>query len=276
MSWLQVVVLAALQAITEFLPISSSAHLALAPWLFGWPDQGLSFDIALHFGTLLAVLLYFYREWLQIFAYGLGIPYDGHETFRRNPRMLWFIAAGTIPVGVFGLLIQEEAETVWRHNQFLIGGMLILVGLVMLWADRAGSRKREMGAVSLMDALAIGAAQALALIPGVSRSGITIIAGLLRGLDRPTAARFSFLLATPAVAAAAAKDAYDLYRAGGVPPDLRMAFAGGIALSAVLGCLVIGWFLRFVQRRSLDFFVYYRIVFGIIVIALAFSRRPAG
>ncbi|MBM3775173.1 MAG: undecaprenyl-diphosphate phosphatase [Acidobacteria bacterium] len=273
MSLLQVVVLAIVQAVTEFLPISSSAHLALAPWLFGWPDQGLTFDIALHFGTLLAVLLYFYREWLQILARGFRIPLETHETYRRNPSLLWLLAAGTAPVGIAGLFFRDSAENAWRHNHYLIGGMLIAVGLLMLAAERAAAQRKGMDSVSLADSLSIGMAQALAVVPGTSRSGITITAGLFRHLDRATAARFSFLLATPAIGAAALQAAWNLWRQGGIPPGMRLEFFLGVVLSAVTGAAVIAWFLKFVARRSLHFFVYYRVFFGIIVIALAFSRR---
>jgi len=276
MSLLQVVVLAIVQAVTEFLPISSSAHLALAPWLLGWPDQGLTFDIALHVGTLLALILYFYREWLDIISNAFNFSYKGHETFRRNRRMLWFLAVATIPLGIGGLIFHDSAETSWRHNHFLIGGMLIGVGLLMWIAERAGAQKKPMESVSFADSLSIGAAQALAIVPGVSRSGITMTAGLFRGLDRATTARFSFLLATPAIGAAALKASYDLWKQGGIPPAMHTQFVLGVILSAAAGCAVIAWFLRFIQRRSLHFFIYYRIIFGIIVIALAFSRRPAG
>jgi undecaprenyl-diphosphatase len=169
---------------------------------------------------------------------------------------------------------------VWRNNQYLIGSMLILVGLFMWWADHQGSRKKDLGNISSADSLVIGSAQALALVPGVSRSGITICAGLLRNLDRATAARFSFLLATPAIAGAAAKDAWDLMRHGGgiagIAPDMRTALVVGVVVSAVTGALTIQFFLNFLKKRSLNFFVWYRVIFGIIVIALATFFRYHG
>jgi undecaprenyl-diphosphatase len=271
----QAVILAVVQGVTEFLPISSSAHLALAPWLLGWKDQTLVFDIALHLGTLAAVLAYFFRDWLQIAAQGIGIPYSPDPELRRNPRLLWLLVAASVPVGVFGVLVHHEAEEVWRHNRLLIGGMLIGVGLLMAVADRLSRRRKDLGQVSAADALWVGLAQALALVPGTSRSGITITAGLFRHFDRAAAARFSFLLSTPAIAAAAAKAALDLVKAGGVPPDMRLAFAVGVAVSALTGCLVITLFLRFLRSHDLKFFVCYRVVFGIIVIALVFFRHPA-
>jgi undecaprenyl-diphosphatase len=265
---LQVVVLAVVQGVTEFLPISSSAHLALAPWLLGWRDQTLVFDIALHLGTLAAVLLYFWRDWLQILAQGFGLRWGHDEGLRRTPRLLWLIAAATVPVGAAGLLLEDYAENVWRHNRVLIGGMLIGVGLLMLLAERVGRRAKGMEKAGWTDALVVGVAQALAVVPGTSRSGITITAGLFCGLDRASAARFSFLISTPAIGAAA-KASWDLLRQGGVPDGMRLPFVLGIALSAAAGCAVIAALLRFLRTHTLKFFVYYRVVFGIIVIALA-------
>jgi undecaprenyl-diphosphatase len=273
----QVFVLAVVQGITEFLPVSSSAHLALAPWILGWPDQGLTFDIALHLGTLLAVLGYFFRTWVQIVAHGFGLRWGADPELEKNRALLWLLALGTIPVAVFGYIFKEQAENVWRENHILIGGMLIAVGLVMWAAESAGKRSKQMGEVRLKDAFGIGAAQALAIVPGTSRSGITMAAGLFRDLDRPAAARFSFLLATPAIAGAAVKAALDLAKHGGIAPDMRLAFTLGVVVSAITGAAVIGLFLKYLQHGTLRFFIYYRIIFGIIVIALAiFVRRPAG
>jgi undecaprenyl-diphosphatase len=271
----QVVVLALIQGITEFLPISSTAHLALAPWLLGWADPGLTFDIALHVGTLIAILIYFFRTWLQIIAQAIGIQYGEDDALRRNPGLLWLLVIGSIPIGVFGYIFGKQAETTWR-SPFVIGTMMVVVGILMWLGERVGSRKKDLSAVSFTDSLAIGAAQAVAIIPGTSRSGITITAGLFRNLDRPTAARFSFLLSVPAIGAAAAKAFLDLMKHGGIPHDMHTPFALGIVISAVSGLAVIALLLRFLQRHTLYFFIYYRIIFGIIVIALAFSRPPAG
>ncbi|MCZ2079018.1 MAG: undecaprenyl-diphosphatase UppP [Bryobacterales bacterium] len=270
----QVITLAIVQGFTEFLPISSSAHLALAPWLAGWKDQGLTFDIALHFGTLAAVLIYFFRDWLQIAASGFGIDYGDDPGLKQNPRLFWLLVAATIPLGVFGLLTKEYAETVWR-TPYVIGTMLILVGMLMLVAERTARLKKDIDRISAVDAMAIGVSQALAVVPGTSRSGITITAGLFRGITRPAAARFSFLLSTPAIAAATLSAFKDLLESG-QPIDF-MPFIVGMAVSALTGILVIAFFLRFLRVHSLKFFIYYRIVFGIIVIALAaFFRHPAG
>ena len=275
MSLAQAVILAVVQGLTEFLPISSSAHLALAPWLFGWRDQGLVFDIALHFGTLAAVLIYFFRDWVQILAQGFGIRLGRSEELRANPRLLWLLAAGTVPVALTGLLLEEYVETVFRHP-LPIAVMLISVGILMGVADRVGRRRKRLGEITFTDCMVVGAAQALAVIPGTSRSGITITAALFREFDREAAARFSFLLSTPAIAGAAVLALQRLIEQGGVPAGMGAPFAAGIAASALTGCLVIAVFLRFLRRHSLKFFVYYRVIFGIIIIALALFRPPAG
>ena len=264
----QVVILAIIQALTEFLPVSSSAHLALAPWLFGWKDPGLTFDIALHAGTLAAILIYFFRDWMQIIGQGLGVSAGSDADLKQNRALLWLLAVASIPVGVLGYIYNKQAETTWR-NPYLIGAMLIGIGILMWIAERRGSGRKLLSRVDLGDCLWIGLAQALAIVPGVSRSGITITAGLFRNLTRETAARFSFLLATPAIAAAAAKNFWDIHKHGGIEPGMKAPFILGTALSGILGALVIALFLRYLRRNSLMPFVYYRIFFGIIVIALA-------
>ena len=268
----QAVVLALIQALTEFLPISSSAHLALAPWLFGWKDPGLTFDIALHAGTLVAIVLYFFKDWIQIIGQGFGLNIGYDPELKRNRSLLWLIAAASVPVGVVGWLFGKQAESTWR-NPYVIGGMLIGVGLLMWQAERITFGKKDLGHVTGADAFTIGLSQALAVIPGTSRSGITITTGLFRNLNRETAARFSFLLSAPAIAAAAAKKAWDIHKQGGIALDMRVPFAVGMAVSAVAGAVVIAVFLRYLRRNSLMPFVYYRLVFGIIVIALAVLFR---
>ncbi len=271
---LQVIVLAVVQGLTEFLPISSTAHLYLTSWLLGWQIEGLDFDIALHIGTLLAVLIYFARDWVQIVAQGFGMHLEGDRELKHNHMLLWLLAIGTVPVGIAGLLFNKQAEGAWR-NPFVMGIMLIAVGVLMWIAENASLRQRDLSSVHLADALTIGAAQALAVVPGTSRSGITITAGLFRNLTRESAARFSFLLSTPAIAAAAGKALYDMHKKGGLHGILSTEFLVGVAVSAITGCFVIAWFLHYLRRSGLKPFVYYRIVFGIIVVALAFIRRPA-
>ena len=272
----QVIVLAIVQALTEFLPISSTAHLALVPWLFGWKDPGLTFDVALHAGTLVAILLYFFRDWIQIVGQGLGLNIGNDPQLKQNRNLLWLLAAASVPIGIVGFLFDKQADTTWR-TPYVIGVMLIVIGILMWVAERRLVGDKSMDKISWGDGLAIGAAQALSVVPGTSRSGITIITGLVRGLNRETAARFSFLLSTPAIAAAVAKKLWDIHKEGGFPPEMRVPFALGAAVSGVLGAVVIAFFLRYLRRSSLMPFVYYRIIFGIIVIALAaFFRFNAG
>ena len=175
---------------------------------------------------------------------------------------------------MIGYLFNKQAETTWR-SPYLIGAMLILIALLMWWAERRSAGNKPMSQISWGDGLAVGIAQALAVVPGTSRSGITITAGLFRGLNRETAARFSFLLSAPAIAAAALKKYWDIHKHGGIPADMKMPFVVGILFDAILGALVIAVFLRYLRRNRLMVFVYYRIVFGIIVIALAAFFRFA-
>ncbi|MGD0498742.1 MAG: undecaprenyl-diphosphatase UppP [Bryobacteraceae bacterium] len=271
---LQVFVLAVVQGFTEFLPVSSTAHLYLSSWLLGWRTEALSFDIMLHIGTLLAVVVYFFRDWWQIAGHAFGMRGGRNQELKDNPGLLWLLAIGTAPVVVAGLLFNKQADTTWR-NPFVMGAMLIAIGVVMWLAEKGVGKTRGLASLNLPDALAIGVAQALAVVPGCSRSGITISAGLFRGLDREAAARYSFLLSTPAIAGAASKALWDMHKQHLLHGLLTESFLVGVGVSAVVGCAVIAWFLHYLRRRSLFPFVYYRIVFGIIVLALAFIRRPA-
>ena len=276
MPLIEAIVLGIVQGLTEFLPISSTAHLAVVPWLFGWKDPGLAFDIALHAGTLAAIVMYFFRDWLLVLAHGFGFRMEGDPDLTRNRMLLWFLVAATIPVGLFGYIFKEQAETTWR-SPYVIGAMMIGVGVVLWLAERAGRRQKDLRHLNFADALTIGFAQILVIVPGTSRSGITIAAGLFRNLDRASSARFSFLLSTPAIAAAAAKDFYDLLKhEGGLPPGMRAAFAIGILVSAATGCLVIRFLMNFLRKGTLNVFVAYRVIFGIIIIALARFFRLTG
>jgi undecaprenyl-diphosphatase len=272
----QAVVLAIVQAFTEFLPVSSTAHLILFPWLFGWKDPGLTFDVALHAGTLVAVIIYFFRDWVQIIAQGFGLKLGRDPDLRQNRGLLWLLAVASIPIGIVGYLFDKQADTVWRQP-YVIGTMLIVVGVVIWAAERRRVGSKSMNTIQIGDAIVVGLAQAVSVIPGTSRSGATISAGLFCNMNRETAARFSFLLSTPAIAAAVAKKAWDIHKEGGIPPGMKMPMLVGIVVSGVLGAIVIAFFLRYVRRSSLMPFVYYRIIFGIIVIALAaFFRFSAG
>ena len=278
----QAVVLALVQGATEFLPISSTAHLILVPWLLGWGDPGLLFDIAVHLGTLAAVLIYFAKTWVRLGCLSLGRrvlepnPHEPDYDLYENPRLFAFLVAATFPAGIAGLMFEDYVETTLR-SPFVIGFMLVAIGGLIWWAERRGRFDRDLGRVSFGDAMVIGCAQAVALIPGTSRAGITIAAALFRGLRRPAAARFSFLLSSPIIAGASCKAAYDAWGQGGIAPELQAPFAVGVLVSAVSGYAVIAFFLRYLQRATLRPFIYYRVIFGIIVLALAlFFRFPAG
>lgn len=279
----QAIVLGVVQGLTEFLPISSTAHLALVPWLFHWKDPGLTFDVALHVGTLVAVLLYFYRTWVDLLLAGLGkkqpishnprhsAPDSAALTVDHNPALFWFLVMGTIPAAVAGGLFQEQVATSWRHP-VVIGAALILVAVPMAWGEKVGRCRKELPSVSLSDSLWIGFSQALALVPGVSRSGITMTAALLLDFRREAAARFSFLLSTPIIAGAALKEAWNLYQQG-VPSDMVWPFLVGVLVSGLVGYATISFFLKFLQFGTFKIFIYYRLIFGIIVLALAFFLR---
>ena len=274
MPLVQVMVLGVVQGLTEFLPISSTAHLYLTSWLLGWQTEALSFDIMLHIGTLLAILIYFFKDWVQIIGQGFGIRVGSDDELKHNHMLLWLMAIATIPVGVFGYLFNKQAEGVWR-TPYVMGTMLIVVGILMWVAENAGRRQRDLASLGLPDAVAIGAAQALAIVPGTSRSGITISMGLFRNLDRHAAARFSFLLSAPAIGGAAAKTLWEIHKRHELRAMIDSSFVVGVLVSALTGTAVIAWFLHYLRRSSLRPFVYYRIIFGIIVLALAFIRRPA-
>jgi undecaprenyl-diphosphatase len=271
----QAIWLAIIQGLTEFLPISSSAHLTVVPTLMGWKDPGLGFDVALHAGTLAAILIYFFRDWVQLIANGLGFSYRGHRPDENSRSLLWFLVIATIPAGLAGLKFQKYAETAWR-SFYVIAAAEIILGLLMYVADRVGREKDGLNQMNLFDSIAIGVAQALAIIPGVSRSGVTITAARFLHFDREASARFSFLLSAPIIGAAAAKDALDLYKEGGVPPGMQMPYLVGILVSGFVGLLVIAFFLKYLRRHGLNLFVGYRIGFGIIVIALAVFFRIGG
>ena len=268
----QAILLGIIQGFTEFLPVSSTAHLTIIPRLLNWQDPGLGFDIALHAGTLAAILIFFFRDWVQVIANGLGLSYRGTRPDENSRKLLWFLIVGTIPAALAGAKLNKYAEGPWR-NFYVIGIAMIAIGIVMAIADRSGRNKKGLDAMTWGDALTIGTLQAVALAPGVSRSGITISGARFRHMDREASARFSFLLSAPVIAGAAAKDALDLRKHGGLPADMRLPWIAGILASAIVGILVIAFFLRFLRRNSLAVFVWYRVAFGIMIIALAVFFR---
>jgi len=269
----QAVVLAIVQGLTEFLPISSTAHLALFPWLLGWKDPGLTFDLALHVGTLVAVLVYFRRLWWELVEGTMGRGGAGDANMAEKRRLLGFLVLGTVPAALAGWRFERAAEAELRQPM-VIGTALIVVGLVMWAADGMKTHERRLGQVNLTDSLVVGAAQALAVIPGVSRSGITMTAGLFRGVSRETAARFSFLLSAPIIAGAALKKALEI-RHQGLPEEMRLPFLAGTLVAAIVGYFVIAVLIRYLERHTFRIFVVYRIILGVVVLALGWGLRHA-
>ena len=263
MTLTQAIVLGAVQGVTEFLPISSSAHLILVPWIMGWRDQGLTFDVVLHAGTLIAILSFFWKDWLQMVS---GAFQADRNLERSRPLMLLLIIFGTVPAAVAGFLAQKAIETTLR-SPFILSMTLIGVALLLWLAERLAKREKDLAQVSLSDALSIGSAQALALIPGTSRSGITIATGLFRGLTREAAARFSFLLSAPITAGALLKKLLDL-RAAGIQDAERLPMLFGFLSSLIVGYLTIKFLLRYLQRNTLQVFIVYRIALGAVILIL--------
>lgn len=259
---LEAIVLGTVQGLTEFLPISSSAHLLLLPWLLRWQDPGLAFDVALHVGTLLAVVIYFSKEWLDL---GLSLVGRGNP---ENRRLLLALAVGTVPGALAGYLGEKWVNEIFHASsaQWVVGTVMAVVGVGLYISDLVGMKARPLTNLRLPDALLIGVAQATAIVPGVSRSGATMTAGLLVGLKREAAARFSFLLAAPIIAGAGLKAAVDLLHAGSSVP--WAAIAAGTATACIVGTAAIALLLKWLQSRSLLPFAVYRVVVGGGVIAL--------
>lgn len=258
----QAVVLGLVQGLGEFLPISSSAHLVLVPWLFRWADPGLAFDVALHLGTLVAVVAFFWRDWLKLF---LGAC-KGFRT--KEGRLFWYLVLASLPGAAAGYLLEDYAETVFR-TPALIAVMLILMGMVLYLADRKGKKMTGIGRVTLWQSLLIGISQALAIIPGVSRSGITMTTGLLTGLTREGAARFSFLLSAPIIFGAGVVKVPELLTQPGM---IDAPFLVGVLVSALSGVASIGFLLRYVQTKDYLPFVWYRFLLGGVVLLVALMR----
>lgn len=261
---IQGALLGAVQGLTEPLPISSSAHLILVPWLLGWPEHSLTFDVALHMGTLAALLLFFWKDWWKLAAAWLPGG-DGQER-----RLGVGLVLGTLPAAIVGLLFEDVIETALRSPP-LIATVMLVASAVILAADRLGRQTLPLERVTYARALAIGTAQMLALMPGVSRSGSTIAAGLALGLTREAAARYAFLLATPITAGAGVFKLKDLLETG-VPASEQAAFAAGIVASFIVGLFAIGFLLRFLRRYSLVAFVVYRVALALVVLAVSFTR----
>jgi len=262
----QAIALGVIQGLSEFLPISSFGHLALVPWLLGWEDPGLSFDVALHFGTLLAVLWYFRMEWLALIKAAFGIITTGRVETPEKRRVVYLIIA-TIPGAIGGFLLQKQAESAFRSPQ-IIAIALIVMGIVLWLVDKAVDQRRILGEMRWIDALLVGLSQVIALIPGVSRSGSTI--STARGLrfDRESAAEFSFLMSMPIIAAAVVIEGPKALQEGGLTNELM----SGVVASAISGWLAISVLMRYVSRHSYGIFALYRVILGIVVLAVIYAR----
>jgi undecaprenyl-diphosphatase len=265
----QAIVLGIVQGLGEFLPISSSGHLVVVPWLLGWPDHGLAFDVALHVGTLAAVIFAFAGDWSRILMSAFQGLFQGRP-FEGEGRLLWLLALASVPGAIAGLVLGEAAETVFR-SPLLIAGTMAVVGTILLFADRQASSGEERRHVSVVDAMLIGSAQALAIVPGVSRSGATISMALFLGYRREEAARFSFLLATPITLGAALQKVPALLGASNVGIVLL-----GILVSGVVGLLAIRVLLTYVRTRNYRPFVYYRWAFSALVVIVYLVRAQVG
>ena len=293
---LEAIVLGIVQGLTEFLPVSSTAHLALVPWLVStlgianWSDPGLTFDVALHAGTLFAILLYFWRTWIQIIRAALGGKVVRFSEVRddvrdltpaeeqRERQLLWFMIAATIPAALAGALLEKHIETTFRAPA-LVASMLIIVAVIMWLAERMSKFEKPLPQIGMGDAITVGVLQAFAVIPGVSRSGITITGGLFRNFTREAAARFSFLLSTPIIGGAALFKLHHVMKHGlpaGESAPGSTAFAVGIIVSALVGYATIAWFIRYLQTKTLTVFIVYRILFGIAVLLLGYMGHYAG
>jgi undecaprenyl-diphosphatase len=254
----QAIILGLFQGLGEFLPISSSAHLVLVPWLFHWVDPGLTFDIALHIGTLIAVIIYFWKDWLRLVTQGFTAPRT------TDGRLFWYLVIATVPGAIAGYVLEKKAETIFRAP-LLIAFALIIMGAVLYWAESKSAKKDDLNNITLRTSFLIGLSQALAIIPGVSRSGITMTTGLFSGLNREAAARFSFLLSTPIILGAAIIKVPHLVHQSGM---INTNFLIGMMVACISGIASIRFLLRYIQTKTFLPFVWYRFAIGALVIII--------
>jgi undecaprenyl-diphosphatase len=269
MTFVEAVVLGIVQGLTEFLPISSTAHLRLIPSLFGWGDPGAAASAIIQLGTMLAVVAFFRRDIVNLFKAFIRGIFRGKPFEQFESRMAWYIAVGTIPVGVLGLLFKDFIETSAR-SLYLISASLVLLALILAVAERLSAFRRDVSSITLGDCVIVGVAQALALIPGSSRSGTTITAGLFLGLTREAAARFSFLLSIPAVVASGLFELYEVRYgiSGGLAFDLSIA----TVVSAVTGYAAIAFLLKYLRTHTTYAFIWYRVFLGGVILFLLFLK----
>jgi undecaprenyl-diphosphatase len=266
MNFFYAIMLGILQGATEFLPVSSSGHLVLAEHFLGFSEGGLVFDVALHLGTLAAILIYFRHDFLLIaLAFLPGSDVNPDAALHR--RLFYFLCLATVPGALFGLLMEKSAETLFR-SPALVATTMGVIGLLLLWAERAGRRNREISSLNVVDALLIGLSQALAVIPGVSRSGITMTTGLFRNLNREAATRFSFMMSAPIIFGAGVHSLPKIIKQGTEGGQGGLYLTGFLA-AALSGYVVIAWLLKFVRTRSFDIFAYYRLALaGLVYLVL--------
>ena len=281
---LQAIFLGIVQGLTEFIPVSSSAHLVILPWLFGWnnPTIGsLSFDVALHLGTLLAVIVFFASDWWKLIKAWFKSIAERKIGEDQDRRMAWYLLAACIPGGIAGVLLEGKINAAFHENPIPRGSMIALsiamavLGALLWLADSKGKRERPIGKLSFKDAILIGLAQAAAIIPGVSRSGSTITAGLALGLERDAAAKFSFLLSAPIIAGAGIKSLFELLssvKAGAIPAADLAVFPVGFIAAAVSGFLCIKLLMAFLQKHSTRVFAWYRFALAALVLVVAIAR----
>jgi len=262
MTVFEAIVYGVVQGVGEFLPISSTAHIIAVPWLLGWKDPGLAFDVALHIGTLVAVIAFFWKDWVNLIYFGITKP--------KTPegKLFWYIVLATVPGAVLGYLFENQVETTFR-NAALIGIMLIVMGVILYIADRLGRKKVEIENVGLADSLIIGISQSVAFIPGVSRSGITMSSGLFLGLTRESAARFSFLLSTPIIFGTGVLKIKDIAHTN----VQIVPFAVAVVTAAAVGLLSIKFLLDYLKKKGFGIFAIYRLLLGILLIAVYFIRQ---
>lgn len=287
MTILQALILGIVQGLTEFIPISSSAHLIIVPWLFGWNDPvltSLSFDVALHLGTLVAVVWFFASDWVRLIRAGVASLVERKIGSDPDRKLAWLLVIGCIPGGIAGVLGESKIDTLFHQPGVPIKLMAIIImgiiitalALILFIVERRAHHTREMDSLTLKDAILIGLAQALAIFPGVSRSGSTIAAGLALNLKRETAARFSFLLSAPIILGAGLKSAWDMfqqYHAGAALGSAELLlFPFGFVAAAVSGYFCIKYLLRYLQNNSTDPFVYYRWGLAVLIIIVAIIR----
>ncbi|MBI4405625.1 MAG: undecaprenyl-diphosphatase UppP [Deltaproteobacteria bacterium] len=274
MTTFQACILGVVQGLSEILPISSSAHLVLVPWFFGWDDPGLAFDVFLHMGSLVALLIYFAREWFDLIRAGLASIIERKIGFERERLLFWLIVFASIPACVSGALFNHQAETGFR-SPLLISVMLASLGFVLYWIDGNCATMRTMDELRMKDAIWVGLAQAFAIIPGVSRSGSTMTMGRLLGMNRETAARFSFLLAFPIILAAAG---YEWLKWSTSPAEMQMQVSSelliaGFASSTIAGLFSIHFLLRFLKNSDFRIFAWYRILLACVVVGWAIRMK---